>query len=260
MGKSFCSDWYLAKALGILLIDEAPRLAFGEVAGLVIGFEMVVLAGDRNQFRSEQRQSCLGAKLSITHSSKGSQPLNRHTATDWVEALARRSSMTATSEFRMSQYRSSGDTIRLMKHIFRDACETLAGPDDYRNTLTIPYFFRSLTGEEEWTYSRNTESLRNSTVFAHCLAVVAMEIVLGHARPHRAGRCQILLMWYLRITLIELQTFLEACVTAACRSLHSLWRIEEPEEGYDRAYSLTEWMQAQRFQYKPAQNAHGTHT
>lgn len=265
-GHSAWSPWFSKQRLGLFLADEVPRQAVEEMAAQVVRFLAAVLAGDRNQFMSEQRQTSVVSRMGMRAPEKSAQPLNRHSASDWVQSLSQQCPANADSTDGNFQYRYGHDTIRFIKYVFPGEFDSLACPDSFRNTLVLPYFFKEAKHADLWTYSEssevltNPEVLRHPHIFAHALTITAAEMVLAEARGPRSGCCQILIMWCLRQPLHMLLSFLDAFLVDACRKFYELWGLEDPPKTYALTYSLPMWMQTSRFQAKAAQNAHGSNT
>ena len=258
--QSNWSEWFANhRSLGLLCVDEVPGMSIESVAAAVLGFPCVVLCGDRNQFHTEQRQTPVTASIGTQNTGhKKQDPLLRHNAAAWLERLSKEVSENADSVPSYFQYRYGADTIKFMQQIFPPFDETLSCPEDFHNTLILPYFFEPI--HHQWDYSESTEVSRNSTIFTHVLAIVATEMVLAQARGCRSGHCQVLVMWCLKTPLNQLLEFLDASLADACWKVHELWRIREPRGGCANTYNLSAWMRDQRFQAKAGQSAHGSHS
>ena len=137
-------------------------------------------------------------------------PLDSDNAGDWVEALAKQS-LRVASISSSTQYRFAGDTIDFIQCVLPGRFPDLECPLESMQTLVVPHEFKLDDTSESWVCrSRESDAgdgpaeiLRHRLLFAQVLAVVAVEMVLAHARGFRAGKCQLLIMWCLK-PLLEL--------------------------------------------------------
>ena len=202
-GTSHWSSWFHSRARGLLLVDELPGQSFEEVAAGIVGFGAAVLAGDRNQFLREQRQSDVSTIFGVT-SCRYVCPLDSDRSSDWVEALAKQSAR-VDSISSSTQYRHAGDTIDFIQYVFPGRVPHLECPLEIVKTFVVPHVFKLDDTSQSWVFrSRESDSgdgsaeiLRHRLLFAQVLAVVAVVMVLAHARGFRAGKCQLLIMWCL---------------------------------------------------------------
>ena len=259
-GLSPFSRWFADTRRLLLLVDELPKQGMEEIAAVLSGFDLCVLGGDRNQFVVEQRQTKAAPALGSGGSRRRSQPLNRDNAGDWIDDLAKRCPLSATSVLGTFQYRYGGDTVEMLKSLFPEECGSLSCPRAQPNTLVVPHLFADL--HEDWQYcqpmAEDSEVRRSRTLFRCVLFVLGIEMVLAHSRARPHDKCQILIMWCLKTPLEELLAFLETHIVNACWTVHSEWGIEAPSQGYSLAYELGSWLQEGRVQCKAAQNAHGS--
>ena len=165
-----------------------------------------------------------------------------------------------------TQYRYAGDSICFIQYVFPDRFVDLECPVPDRQTFVVPHVFKLADTTEGWVYRAGPSDRvdgglvirRHRLVFAQVLAVVAVEMVLAQSRRFRDGKCQLLIMWCLKIPLEELVTFLRASVVDACWQVHELLGQVDSGCDYAATYDLELWISLGRFQYKCAQNAHGT--
>ena len=259
-GLSPFSRWFADTRRLLLLIDELPNQCMEEITAVLAWFDACVLGGDRNQFVGEQRQTKAAPALGCGGVQRRSQPLNRDNAGDWMDDLAKRCPLSATSVPGAFQYRYGGDTVEMLKTLFPEECRSLSCPPDQPNTLVVPHFFADL--HEDWQYcqpmAEDSEVRRSRTLFRCVLFVLCIEMVLAHARHRPPDKCQILIMWCLKTPLEELLAFLEMHIVNVCWFVHREWGIDAPAQGYSLAYELGSWLQEGRLQCKAAQNAHGS--
>ncbi len=262
--SSSWSSWFLSRQCGLLLIDELPGQCLEEVTVGMFGFRVCVLAGDSNHFFMEHRQSDAIPSLGST---RGRQvcPLDTHNAGDWVESLAKQSVRVASISC-SKQYRYAGDSISFIQHVFPERFDDLQCPVLDKQTFVVPHVFKPCDATDSWEYcagpsdrrDRGLVIRRHRLVFAQVLAVVAVEMVLAQSRRFRHGKCQLLILWCLKIPLEELVALLRANVVDACWQVHELLGEVDPGFDYAGTYDLELWISVGRFQYKYAQNAHGT--
>ena len=263
-GTSHWSSWFHSRARGLLLVDELPGQSFEEVAAGIVGFGAAVLAGDGNQFLREQRQSHVSTINGVA-SCRYVCPLDSDRSSDWVEALARQSVRVASISS-STQYRYAGDTIDFIQYVFPGRVPDLECPLESMQTFVVPHVFKLDDTSESWVFrSRESDSgdgsaeiLRHRLLFAQVLAVVAVEMVLAHARGFRAGKCQLLIMWCLKTPLELLVAYLKESIVEACWYVHQQWGLAEPCNGYCLSYDLSLWISTRRFQYSTGQNGYGS--
>ena len=263
-GTSHWSSWFHSRACGLLLIDELPGQSFEEATVGMFGFRVCVCAGDRNQFMMEHRQTEVIPVLGVP-SRRQVCPLDRSNAGEWVEELAKRSA-SVVSISSDTQYRYGGETIDFIQYVFPHRFVDLQCPLPATQTFVVPHVFQLADTTESWVFRAGPSDRadgglvirRHRLVFAQVLAVVAMEMVLAQSRGFRDGKCQLLIMWCLKFPLEELVTFLRGFVVDACWRVHHLLGLGEPSTGYVATYDLSLWISLRRFQYKSAQNAHGS--
>ena len=148
-GLSPFSQWFADTRRLVLLVDELPKQGMEEVAAILSWFDLCVLGGDKNQFVGEQRQTKASPPLGGSGFRRRSQPLNRHNAGDWVEDLARRCPLSASSVASAFQYRYGLDTVLMLKRLFPRECASLGCREDQYNVLVVPHLFTDLWAEWE---------------------------------------------------------------------------------------------------------------
>ena len=248
-GVSSWSSWFASVRRNLLIADELPDLSFEALSPMMVDFDMALLAGDCNQFDATK-----GAK----NSNRSPQPLKRHSASHWCRQLSRDTPDNIDSVGSSFQYRYGQHTINYLKAVFPDLLSGLECPRNFRKTFLLPYLFSNLIKDNDWTFAENSEVLRSSAMFTCALAVIGIEMVLGYMRGNPAGACQILIMWCLLCPLTELMSFIDAFCVDVCRSVHEIFNIPQPTEGYEGAYNYSSWIHTRRLQFKAAQNAQGS--
>ena len=248
-GVSSWSSWFASVRRNLLIADELPDLSFEALSPMMVDFDMALLAGDCNQFDATK-----GAK----NSNRSPQPLKRHSAAHWCRRLSQDTPENIDSVGSSFQYRYGQHTINYLKAVFPDILSDLACPRNFRQTFLLPYLFSNLIKDNDWTFAENSEVLRSSAMFTCALAVIGIEMVLGYMRGCPAGACQILIMWCLLCPLTELMSFIDAFCVEVCKSVHEIFNIPQPTEGYEGAYNYSSWIHTRRLQFKAAQNAQGS--
>jgi hypothetical protein len=142
--SSWC-EWFAACRRFILLVDELPHLSFEELSALMLYFGICVLAGDKNQFVAEHRQTEAGPKMKKRARKERPQPLNRQNGDVWVQSLAKDAPDNVEIISGFFQYRYGHETIRFLKHVFPDQFSELQCPLSFRKTVVIPYIYLTIS-------------------------------------------------------------------------------------------------------------------